>query len=170
MTIDTLLDDIIAREGGFVDHSADKGGPTKYGITQNTLSEWRGHAVGVDEVMALTEGEARQIYEKLYWLNPKLYKLHDEVLQAILMDMAVNHGPTRAIKILQKLVGVKEDGIFGPRTSEAVQKLPAKALAVKVLAERFRFYGRIITKDPSQAVFAAGWMNRSADIMEKALV
>ena len=32
--IDDLIDDLIAREGGFVDHPADKGGPTRWGITQ----------------------------------------------------------------------------------------------------------------------------------------
>jgi len=37
-----VIYDLIEREGGFSNHPADKGGPTKYGITQQTLSEWRG--------------------------------------------------------------------------------------------------------------------------------
>ncbi len=48
-------------EGGYVDHPADKGGPTNMGITLNTLARWRGHAVTAADVKALTRAEARQI-------------------------------------------------------------------------------------------------------------
>ena len=43
MTTDTdrIIDGLIVAEGGYVDHPADRGGPTKYGITRKTLAAWR---------------------------------------------------------------------------------------------------------------------------------
>jgi lysozyme family protein len=51
--IDAMFDDVLRREGGFVDHPADRGGPTKYGITQRTLGHYLGRAVDRAEVEAL---------------------------------------------------------------------------------------------------------------------
>jgi lysozyme family protein len=59
-----IIDDIIRREGGAVDHPSDRGGQTKYGITKATLSEYRGRQVSGVELFALTEQEAREIYQK----------------------------------------------------------------------------------------------------------
>lgn len=59
-----IIDDIIRRKGGFIHHPADRGGPTKYGITAKTLGEWHhlGRTATSDEVSTLTESEAREIY------------------------------------------------------------------------------------------------------------
>jgi lysozyme family protein len=64
--IDTILDEIIRREGGYVNHPADRGGPTKYGITAQTLGRWRklDRPATATEVKALTETEARAIYRQ----------------------------------------------------------------------------------------------------------
>ena len=45
MTTKEIIDGIIKREGGYVDHPADRGGPTKFGITLATLEAWRGHRI-----------------------------------------------------------------------------------------------------------------------------
>ena len=66
--IDTILDEIIRREGGYVNHPADRGGPTNFGITAQTLGSWRklGRPATAAEVQALTETEARAIYRQQY--------------------------------------------------------------------------------------------------------
>ena len=64
MSIDALIDDILVREGGFVNHPADRGGPTHYGITQATLSRWRQQPVTVQDVQALTLEEAAQLIDE----------------------------------------------------------------------------------------------------------
>jgi lysozyme family protein len=61
-TDDAILAAILRREGGFVNHPADRGGPTHYGITQATLQAWRGRAVSEEDVRALSVEEAKAIY------------------------------------------------------------------------------------------------------------
>ena len=83
-----------------------------------------------------------------------------------MLDSAVQHGPGRAIRWLQKIAGAPVDGILGPVSLGAINRLDPDVLYRLMVAERCRFYGRIITKDPTQAVFAAGWANRIAKFIE----
>lgn len=166
MSADTLLDAIIRREGGFVDHPADRGGPTHWGITQATLAAYRGRPVTVDEVRALAEDEAKLIY-RVQYVYP-FAAVADERLKELVVDAAVNHGVTRAVRWLQAAVGVRDDGELGPISEAALRALgPSESDAVyrAFLRSRIRFYGRLISDDPTQAVFAAGWLNRVADFV-----
>ena len=142
-----VIDSIIQREGGFVDNPADKGGPTKYGVTQTTLADWRKRPVSVQDVQALTETEARAIYQQNYITAPGFDKITDAKLFELVVDCAVNHGVERARSWYSEL----------PRDATAFNKL---------LARRIKFYGQIISKNPSQSVFAAGWLNRAAGFLE----
>ena len=166
MNSDAIIDAILRREGGFVDHAADRGGPTKYGITKDTLSLWRKRVATVDEVRNLSEDEARSIYRKNYITAPRFDRINYPPLQALVVDCGVNHGVIRAVKWLQKLVAVQRDGVMGPVTLAAINQAHGEHLYARLLAERCRFFGQIITRDPSQAVFAAGWMARLAEFIE----
>jgi lysozyme family protein len=168
--IQHLLDDILRREGGYVNHPADRGGPTKYGITAATLGEWRklGRPATADEVLQLTEDEARQIYYSRYVVLPRLSVVQDPKLLALLVDTAVHSGPSTAVSFLQRALGVKADGVIGPETRRALDRTPPEEVYRRVLAERLRFIGKIITRNPSQAVFASGWLNRLAEFVEAA--
>lgn len=168
MTSNEIISGIIKREGGYVDNAADRGGPTKFGITLKTLKAFRGHAVTGYEVKALKEEEARAIYHDEYLVKPKLDKINSSRLRAFAVDSAVQHGPGRAVRWLQEIVGAPADGILGPVSLAAINRLDPDTLYRKLVAERCRFYGKIITKDPSQAVFAAGWANRIAEFIEEA--
>ena len=59
------------------------------------------------------------------------------------------------------------DGILGPVSLEAINRLYPNVLYRQMVAERCRYYGRIITDDPTQAVFAAGWADRIAEFIEE---
>lgn len=161
-----IISEIIRREGGYVNHPADKGGPTKYGITQATLSGWRGRAATAAEVEALTEMEARTIYTDLFVVKPRFGEIGDPRIRELVVDCGVNHGPGNAAKMLQRAAGVPDDGAVGPKTLAAVNAADAWALYLRLLAERIRFYGRIIKRDQTQAVFAEGWLNRAAEFLE----
>lgn len=163
-----IIDAIIRREGGFVNHAADRGGATNYGITQQTLAEYRGHPVSVDDVRNLTEDEARRIYADRYITRPGFDRITHPALMGLVVDCAVNHGPDRSARWLQQAAGVVVDGAVGPVTLAAVNGASGAHLYRQVLAERCRFYGSLVTRDPSQAAFAAGWAVRLAEFIEEA--
>ena len=168
MTIYETIDSIIDREGGYVDHPADRGGPTKYGVTQATLSAYRSHPVTVTEVQALTLQEARQIYYDRYWIKSGFADLNIATpVQDLLLDTAIHHGVSGATKLLQKAVGAKPDGVAGPITKATVNAMRSDKLAAAMVAERVAKLGRIITDNPTQAAFAAGWMNRMREFITK---
>lgn len=166
MTTDELIDAIIEREGGFVDHPDDRGGPTKFGITMLTLQDDRKRPVSVEEVKQLSVADARDIYKRRYVEGPGFTKINDEGLRALVVDSAVQHGPTRATEMLQAAVGVPEGGKFGEETEKAVNAADARKLWFKLFGERLRYYGYIVKKSPSQSVFIYGWMSRMSGLLD----
>jgi lysozyme family protein len=166
MTPNEIIDAILIREGGYVDHPNDRGGPTNFGVTQATLAEWRGRPVTADDVRNLTVGEARELYRDRYIVKPGFLAIENQQVRAHAVDCAVNHGPVNAVKMLQLAAHVFADGHLGPQTRAAVNRMTAAALYRRLCAERAKFYGQIITRDPSQSVFAAGWMARLAEFIE----
>ena len=145
--IEALITRVIEREGGYVNHPNDRGGPTKYGITQATLARHRGTAVTEFQVSSMSEAEAREIYRAEYFRG--LERVNDPALLEFLFDYAVNSGPGRAVKCLMTVLG-------GRKLAEINDQA---ALLWPALCERFDFFMRILS-DASQAVFANGWANR----------
>lgn len=167
MSADDIIDRIIEREGGYVDHAADRGGCTHYGITLATLRQYRGDpSTDCEDVAALTEDEAREIYLERYVDGPGFSHIKDAALLELMVDSGVNHGPERAVRWIQEAAGTTVDGDYGPLTTHAVNQADPVRLYREVLAARARFYGRLVTRDPSQAVFAAGWADRLAEFIE----
>lgn len=161
-----LIDRVIEREGGYVNHSADRGGPTKYGITLNTLERYRGQPCTAADVEALTLEEARAIYYQDYWSKPGFANLDlSDVVVEMVFDAGVHSGPARAVKFLQAAAGVTPDGDIGPKTIAAAGALSPVRLAANIMAERNEFLGRLVTNNPSQAVFAHGWDRRISELI-----
>lgn len=168
-TVDDMIDRILAREGGYVDHPDDRGGPTNFGITQKSLSRYLGRAATVNEVKTLSVDVAREIYERNYYIAPSLNTLPSGI-QPFLFDSAVNHGPRRAIRFLQSVCNqaryspqLSEDGAVGPNTRRAANWADREMGVVLLKAlfeERRNFYRIIVEASPSQRVFLKGWMNR----------
>lgn len=166
MTTDEMIDDILHREGGYVDHAADKGGPTNFGITQKTLSAWLGRQATKGDVQALDEKTARAIYAKAYVQAPGFDQIKDDRLRALVVDSGVQHGPTTAAKWLQIAVGANPDGKIGPKTLAALNAAKTEAVYLAVLALRTEYYGRILVNDASQHVFALGWLRRIGEFIK----
>ena len=170
-SVDSMISDIIRREGGFVDHPADRGGPTRYGITHKTLARYLGRDVTTGDVRGLSRELAAEIYRRAYYLEPRIDALPSSV-RPFLFDCAVNHGPRRAIRFLQQVLNAAGfgplgvDGLSGPKTRREARKAE-DAMGPWFLAalaeERRIFYRLIVERDPSQRVFFNGWMNRVAE-------
>ncbi|MEM0910905.1 MAG: glycosyl hydrolase 108 family protein [Pseudomonadota bacterium] len=169
MSIVDMLNDVIAKEGGYVNHPADRGGPTKYGITQKTLSKYLEKAVSIDEVKALDIETARDIYELRYYRSPKIDRLSPEI-QPFIFDSAVNHGPRRAIKFVQHVCNdagygpLVLDGLMGPKTKAQARACCEELgdwMLLALIEERQIFYIRIVENNDSQQVFLKGWLNRA---------
>ncbi len=166
--VDQYIERVLEREGGYVDHPNDRGGPTNHGITMDTLSSWRGKPVSADDVRLLTKNEARDIYRSRYWSAPGFGSLRlPDLLAEAVFDAAVNSGPARAVRLLQRCVGVTDDGVIGPITTQAIERSDPRRLCARYLAHRGVFYGEIIGRDGSQSVFRNGWANRLAEFIER---
>lgn len=170
MTVDDLIDDLLRREGGFVNHPADRGGPTNYGITQATLGSWLQRTATIFDVQELDEQTARDIYRQRYYLDPKIDTL-PEAIQAVVFDWGVNSGPGTAIKALQETLDAlgypcAADGKIGPETRKQATAATA-ALGPKLINKycdrREAFYYGLVARNASQSVFLKGWLNRARE-------
>jgi lysozyme family protein len=93
MSGDKIIDDIIKAEGShYTDAAADRGGPTKFGITQQTLAACRRASTSAQNVADLTEDEARQIYSARYITGPNFDKIRDASLRSCLWIAAFSSG------------------------------------------------------------------------------
>lgn len=164
MTDEDIISDIIRREGKrFTNDPLDRGGPTKYGITITTLSDYREPPCTPADVACLSEGEAMEIYRAQYIRRPRFDKINDPRLRALVIDWGVNSGPKTAAKALQRAAGVYPDGALGPVSLTAVNGGDASVLFDAVLSAREAFYRSIVSRDPTQSRFLNGWLNRCAE-------
>ena len=160
---------ILQHEGGYVNHKNDRGGPTNFGVTQRVYSKWLGRPATIEDVKNMKEESAREIYETQYLTGPRMHLLPDPP-QTLVLDMAINHGPRRAVKLLQRTVNVagfgtiSVDGILGPGTRRHVG-MAVDAMGDwfqdAIVEERIKFFHRIVERNESQRVFLRGWLRRA---------
>ena len=100
MTADQIIEGILGKEGGYVDHPSDKGGPTRWGITQTTA---RAHGYTGD-MRNLPRETAKQILLSDYWTGPRFDQVAalSTLLADELCDTGVNMGPSVASKFFQR--------------------------------------------------------------------
>lgn len=156
-TFDKAVEVVLAHEGGFVDHPADGGGATNYGISST-------YNPGVD-VASLTREDAIEIYFEKYW-SGNGYELLPERLAIKVFDLAVNMGRNAAVTCLQRALRatgtmVAIDGVLGPETAGAAALLCELAILAALRSEAAGEYRVKLVRDPTQAPFAAGWIARA---------
>lgn len=161
-TLPVALELMFGHEGGYVNAKTDKGGPTKYGITHRTLAAYRGKkSVTSAEVRAMSRQEAVEIYRRSYWTQSG-GDLLPPGLDYAAFDFGVNSGPAQAVKALQKLLGVRQDGVVGERTVNAAHRFPGGAVALirAYCDERMRYLRTLTSKKTGFPVNGRGWTIR----------
>ena len=175
LDIDELLDALVAREGDFVNHPADRGGPTRFGITEAVA---RAH--GYQGAMrALPRDEALDIYRRLYWHRPRFDAIAERSarIAAELFDTGVNMGPAVAATFLQRALtalnrngrdypDLVPDGRIGPRTLAALDGFLAvrgqaggETVLLRALeALQGERYLRLAERRPANEAFLYGWL------------
>jgi lysozyme family protein len=160
----TALALVLRHEAGYVDNPNDNGGATNLGITIKTLSAWRGRKVTKDEVRRLTKEDVAPIYRHRFWDVVRGNDLPHGLDYAV-FDFAVNSGPERAAVMLQRAIGVEDDGWIGPVTLNAVWAADQHWLIDELMDQRLSFMKRL---DDWQH-FGRGWASRVASVREVAL-
>lgn len=153
---DLVLGWMLAHEGGYVDHPADPGGATNYGVTQRTYDGWRRRQrMEMRPVRQITMDEVRAIYAEGYFALVRFDEMPSGVDYAV-VDYAVNSGPGRAIRDLQRVLGVTADGVFGPVTMAAVHDAAPVTVIRDLCLTRMAFLRRL----RHWPTFGRGWTRR----------
>lgn len=182
-TVQSIADEILAREGGYVDDPDDPGGATNHGVTIHTMRR-----LGLDltgdgqvseaDVRRLSREQARDIFVTVYFRKPRIDWL-PKVLHASVFDMQVNAGG-QAVRLLQRLLGrmgfpVSVDGRIGPATRDAAARAAVAAPDHFVDAygiERRNYYYALADQRPASRKYArrrdggkGGWIVRAEEFI-----
>ena len=167
--IDEMVETILHHEGGFVNDPADPGGATNFGVTIHTYSKWLKRKATVDEVRNMSKDTAIEIYKSKYYYDPRINTLN-ELVQPLVFDMAINHGPRNGNKMLQRTVNlagfgpISVDGVIGPGTRRALDSAVdamGNYFVNALVEERLKFYNRIVARRPASGKFLRGWTKRA---------
>ena len=159
---------LMRNEGLYIDHPNDHGGPTKYGITQSTLSRYRTKPVSVKDVQDLSREEARMIYYRWYWMPLDCMFIKSLPIAVALFDMGVLFGIYQSACAAQTALNIlngenaplKIDGQIGPKTLAALNSADTNQF-LKHFALRFKSrIADIIEAKPNQMAFKKGWESR----------
>jgi lysozyme family protein len=186
--VDRLIEALIEREGGYVDHAADRGGPTCFGITE-AVARAHGYRGAMRQ---LPREEAGAIYRRVYWLRPHFDEIAKRCprIAAELFDTGVNMGPAVAATFLQRALtalnrngkdypDLVPDGRIGPTTLAALdaflairgssppvgldrvdqQRTSGEIVLVRALeALQGERYLRLAERRPANEAFLYGWL------------
>jgi lysozyme family protein len=174
-SIEKMIDDLVAREGGYVDHPADRGGPTCWGITD---AKARQHGYG-GHMRDLPKDTARAIYWHDFVRAPGIVLLAKRSLRlaAEALDTGVNMGAPRGVMMLQRALNAfnnggrdwpdlpQIDGAYGARTDAALAACQRRrasegwedVLLAAMNCQQGDRYLDIIDRSPSQEAFGWGW-------------
>ncbi len=175
-----LIDDLIAREGGYVNHAADRGGPTAFGITEAVA-----RANGYTGLMRdFKRDMATAIYTRQYVNEPGFNKVL--VVSALIAEELIDTGVNMGVSIpgpwLQRILNALNqegklfpdlvvDGQIGPATIMALRTFLGKrgyegeaVIARALNCLQGARYLEITEKRPANEAFFFGWMQKRVGV------
>lgn len=151
---------VLCAEGDFVDDPVDRGGKTRFGISQKSYPDL--------DIAHLTREQAELIYYRDYWVSIRGDRLAHAVAFCV-FDCAVNQGVGTAAKLLQRALAVEADGIVGSRTLAMASVFNEADLCRLFCDLRLKHYCDIVEQDPSQSRFISGWVSRALRVRDQSL-
>jgi lysozyme family protein len=185
---------IEAHEGGLSMHPADNGNwysaarykqrlpqvrgqgalvGSKFGVTAYALADYRGTTtIDADDIAGLSFSEAVDVGMKLYYTQPGFGRLAWNRVTASILDKAWGSGPGQAIKLMQRMIGVGDDGKLGAVTAAAyaefIRQHGEEEAAARWADVRIAFDQRLASNegpnDPDRK-FINGWNNRTRSFL-----
>lgn len=154
-----IFEFVMELEGGYKLHKNPTESTDTYaGIYRAAHPRWEGW-IFIDEGENPPKDMVKAFYEDKFWDR---LRVGNEVVQAMLYEYGVNAGTSKAIKILQEVVGVTADGAIGPMTRNAVAKFDAQTLVDKYTIAKIGMYTSLANNNPRKYnLYLRGWMNRA---------
>jgi len=147
---------ILKHEGGYVFDPLDSGGETNFGISKRQYPN--------EDIKNLTKERAIFLYKRDYWR--KYMDAMPYPIGAKLFDCSVNMGHKQANLLLQRAVGIIDDGVIGHHTLVAINEDNPKLLLNRYIRRIKDFYDKIIERKPSQIKFKKSWYHRAEWVPE----
>ena len=160
-----LIPFVLHWEGGFVNDKTDRGGATMKGVTLKTYTAYRVRKgmcePTIDDLKNISDSEWGDIFKKQYWDRCKADRIQSQSVANMIVDWAYNSGIGNVIPCVQRVLGLKDDGLVGDKTLSAINSGSAYELFGLIKAARVTYYKRIVDNHPEQGKYYAGWINRT---------
>lgn len=159
-----IVPHILKWEGGFVNDPDDLGGATNKGITIKTytLFRWRKHlpTPTIEDLKNISDSEFTLILKEMYWDACRADDIDSQSVANAIVDWSWNSGTATAVKEVQKVLGIKADGIIGNITLSTINSKSPLPLFGQIQQARIAYIDRICNVRPANNKFKKGWYNR----------
>lgn len=161
MAVYTKLIPIVLKwEGGYAGN-IDGMTCTMKGVTLATYRKYFGKNKNCKDLKAITNAEWDLIFKEGFWDRWKADDIESQAIANLLVDWCWASG-VYGIKLPQRVLGVKDDGIVGKKTIAAINDYPDKKELFQKLWNRRKKHFQDIAKNGKEK-FLKGWMNRLND-------
>ena len=165
--VEKLAPFILKWEGGFSNDPDDSGGATMKGITLNTFKAYRKEkglpVPTVNDLKSISDKEWTAILKSKYWDPFKADEIKSQAIANLIVGWGWGSGVVTAIKQVQKLLGLTQDGVVGNVTLSVINNSAPEQLFNKIWLARKDFFIDICINKPTQIKFLKGWTNRLYD-------
>lgn len=166
LSVDRMVRWVLFRlEGGLLtEHPDDRGGRTKWGVTERLWRAWTGAPRDARMPEDLTLDDAVACVMAMIIQPARLDRLADARVRLVSVDWAIHSGPSAPVRALQRYAGTPPAGGLDDATAAAVNAADATRVVGWLIGARLDHLVRIVRHSPTQRAFVVGWMHRIAAV------